>query len=699
MAKSNNFQVRVTGDTTKFDAAMSKAQRTLREFGGLAKSVFGGVAFSAAIKSAVENIANFEKANSELAAVLGTTKKGVEGLAESAKQLGVQTKFSATEVTQLQIALSRLGFTADQIKSMQGAVLNFAQAMNTDLASAADFTGSALRAFGLQAEETEKMLDVLSASTTNSALDFTKLQASLSTVAPIAKSFGLDVKETAAFLGILSNNGFDASSAATALRNILLNLADTNGKLSKGIGHSAKSFSEIIKSFKELHEKGVDVAKVLAMTDKRSAAAAVTIINQADAVQTLKDKLDGAEGSLQTMADTMNNNLIGAVASLKSAWEGLTLTMEESSGPLTKAVNAITELLRAFTGNDKLGKFLRETEAEMNEILAHNLAQKLTNGEKLTKEEQKKYDALKEQGYIVQNGFRELSQGHDAQGYYKTARRSNEYGLWGDEIRVAMTDAEIEAYKAAFEEVTKVTRELTDAEKKELEQKNKVLALMATNKAEGGNVIQADVSKFNKVEIPTELIPPPVHEFKDHIVQELGGGITIAVAIDPDSVEKFRDVTNELNEMIAELASGMGQALGNLFADLTTGENAWGNFANAALSAFGDMAISVGKIAIEMGLASEGIKAALHMDNPYVAIAAGVALIALGTAVKSGLANIANGNYSTGGSVAASSAASGMSNDYEQRDVYVNVTGVLRADGDQLLAVINNTEKKNKVTT
>ena len=128
-----------------------------------------------------------------------------------------------------------------------------------------------------------------------------------------------------------------------------MNLSDANGKLSKGIGHSAKSFDEIIDAFKELHAKGVDVGAVLEMTDKRSAAAAITLISQADAAMTLKAKLDDSQGSLQTMADTMHDNLNGAVKGLQSAWEGFVLALEGSKGPMKAVVDGLTDILNRIT--------------------------------------------------------------------------------------------------------------------------------------------------------------------------------------------------------------------------------------------------------------------------------------------------------------------------------------------------------------
>lgn len=158
------------------------------------------------------------------------------------------------------------------------------------------------------------------------------------------------------------------------------------------------------------------------------------------------------------------------------------------------------------------------------------------------------------------------------------------------------------------------------------------------------------------------------------------------------------DLTNELTG----LAEGMSAALGGLIGDLLTGGDAWGNFKNAALSAFADMAIAMGKIIMEAGVGVEAAKLAMTSLQGVGAIAAGAALIAIGSAVKAGLSNIASGNYSAAASpVASSGYGSGMSStdSWNTRALTVQVEGKLVADGDQLTAVINNTDRRNSHTT
>ena len=178
-------------------------------------------------------------------------------------------------------------------------------------------------------------------------------------------------------------------------------------------------------------------------------------------------------------------------------------------------------------------------------------------------------------------------------------------------------------------------------------------------------------------------------------------GITVPVKPVLDS-KSITDISEQLTSVLQTLAEQTSTVVGELVGDLVTGGDAWGNFANAAISAFGQMAVTVGNMAISTGVATLGIKAALESLNGYVAIAAGVALVALGSAVKAGLSNVANGNYSASSNVASQASytsAASSSSLYEQSSIHVEVTGTLRAQGSQLVAVINNENKRKNHTT
>lgn len=309
-----------------------------------------------AFKQLTNIIQDFERANSKLASVLGTTIDGVSRLTDQAKYLGRTTTATASQVIGLQTELAKLGFTQDVIEKLTPSVLKFAKAVDTDLSSAAAFAGAAMRMFNKDADQAEAVMASFAVATTKSALDFHKLEASLSTVGPVANAFGFSLEETTALLGQLSNAGFDASSAATATRNILLNLADANGDLAKALGGPVTNLDELVNGLNKLNAEGVDLAKALELTDKRSVAAFSTFLNGSDSILALRDSITDCTGDFQQMAATMADNAAGSFAGFQSAVEGLILKFFDFREALktlyewgTDIINWIGEIVDAFS--------------------------------------------------------------------------------------------------------------------------------------------------------------------------------------------------------------------------------------------------------------------------------------------------------------------------------------------------------------
>lgn len=302
------------------------------------------------LRDAISTIIEFEKKNSTLAAILGTTKKSIKDLTDEARRLGATTSYTAAQVTELQIELAKLGFFKEDIKAMTPSVLKFAKAVDTDLASAATLAGATLRIFNLDAEDTERALSTMAIGTTSSALSFEYLNSAMSTVGPVANSFGFTIEETTSLLGALANSGFDASSAATATRNILLNLADSSGKLALALGGPVNNLDDLVKGLKKLNSEGIDLNKALELTDKRSVAAFNTFLNGTDTVLALCDAVTGAEDAFNAMSEEMGDNVQGALNRLSSTIEGVVLRFYESKGILRDLIDLVTLMVEGVGG-------------------------------------------------------------------------------------------------------------------------------------------------------------------------------------------------------------------------------------------------------------------------------------------------------------------------------------------------------------
>lgn len=117
-----------------------------------------------------------------------------------------------------------------------------------------------------------------------------------------------------------------------------------------------------------------------------------------------------------------------------------------------------------------------------------------------------------------------------------------------------------------------------------------------------------------------------------------------------DSYDKNKVALKNFNDDFVQLLengaiaglSALGAAIGELA--LGHPEDAWKIFLNP----IADMAIQLGELAIATGITMAGIKAAFKSMNPYAAIAAGVALVALGTFVKGQIGKIGGDGSGTG---------------------------------------------------
>ncbi len=326
--------------------SLTKMKQTLIGFfNGVGLAVFAFVAGS--FREAFTTIKDFEKANSGLAAILGTTKEGIRALTEQARQLGATTSYTASQVTQLQTELAKLGFAQQDIINMSPGVLKFAKAVGTDLGSAAAFAGASMRIFGIESADIEDMLASLAIGTNKSALNFSYLQSAMSTIGPVANAFGFTIQDTIALLGNLANAGFDASSAATATRNILLNLADSNGKLATALGQPVTNLDQLVEGLKKLNAEGIDLNTALDLTDKRSVAAFSRFLDGADSITTLRDSVTDCKKQFNDMSDEMGNNVAGSIAILQSTIEGVILKFYESRGALKDLVDALSTVIEA----------------------------------------------------------------------------------------------------------------------------------------------------------------------------------------------------------------------------------------------------------------------------------------------------------------------------------------------------------------
>ncbi len=160
--------------------------------------------------------------------------------------------------------------------------------------------------------------------------------------------------------------------------------------------------------------------------------------------------------------------------------------------------------------------------------------------------------------------------------------------------------------------------------------------------------------------------------------------------------ETMVDISNSINSAFESMAVGLGEFLGAL----AIGDAGIKDFGKMMASAFADLAITVGKIVISSALAVAGIEKALKIPGAWpVALAAGVALVAVGSMVRGALANAAGG----GGAAAVTTNTNTYTYDTRvataTQKMEVKLRGTFKIQGKDLVAVIDEENTRRNIST
>ena len=684
MSLLGNIWVKLGLKSDDFQRGMDSAERKTKTFGetvrGITAKVTALVAAFRMLAGSVKTITNFEAATSKLAAVLGTTVDKMGRMTDSAIELGRRTQYTATQVTELQTELAKLGFAEPEILSMQEAVLKFAAAVGTDLGSAAARAGATMRGFGLTAEQTGEMLEVMAVSTSKSALSFGYLDSTLGKLVPVARAFGLDTNATITLLGTLANAGIDASSAGTSLRNIFIQLSDSSSKLNQTIGKQPKTMEELIDAFQTLRDKHVGLEQAQALVDKRSASVLLALMDNADACRDLYGELGNANGALDEMYETMTHNVRGAVEEVKSAWEGFVLSLRGSTGILYTVLTNVRDLI-----------------GELNYALFQSTKESTATADA--------YDRMKRTIAETADPVAALDIAYKrmlatAQEKVSDLENKSALGRLLNHDSLEEAKAQVVGITAAYQqlrgEMTRPTKTVTPAtpqgeddpfgglldalsKDKTKEAKDGLSELTAEARAYAAELAEINAYDEQMAAVGSDLLESwnKEHEAIDEVTQSLVV-MNNQTLNSLEGMEKLRDKISEISKDIADsLRRGAIDALDELAEAIGTGNWDTASFVRALISPLADMAISAGVLIMTTGESIEALKNALTniFSGPYGAIAAGAALVAIGVAAKAGLAAIASGSTTSGGH------ASGGGNPYTYTGGYGVTPDMLSSAG------------------
>lgn len=303
---------------------------------------------------------DFEKSMSNNAALFGATGEELEKLSETAQHYGATTQFSASQAADALGYMALAGWDVNKAVDELPGVLNLAAASGMDLAQASDMVTDYLSAFSNTAMDATQFSDKLAYAQKNSNTTAQQLGEAFKNCAANLNASGQDVETVTSLLSAMANQGLKGSEAGTALSAVMRDLTKSmkDGKVQ--IGNASVAVQDAQGNYRDLTDILSDVeAATTGMGDaERAAALGATftsdsikglnlILNEGTgSIADFETGLRNCDGAAGDMAAVMNDNVAGALATLKSNVESKMITVfDNAKGSIKTAIEQLSTSL------------------------------------------------------------------------------------------------------------------------------------------------------------------------------------------------------------------------------------------------------------------------------------------------------------------------------------------------------------------
>ena len=334
---------KVGGIAGKIKNSFSGVQGALATVG---VGIGAGTAVSV-LKSSVEAYANLEDQVRRNKAIMGATVQQEKQLMQQTRDLGRSTKFTAQEVAEAQMYQAMAGMKTNEVLEMTPKLLKMSIAAGSDFAQTSDIVTDNLTAFGMSLKDSNRLMDVMVATSNNANTNVQMLGEAYKYVAATSRNFE-SFEDVNILLGILANNGIKSGQAGRNLAEIYRRLANP----SKQVGNALKDLNI------QLYDQQGHFRGLKALSDDLKIATAglteeernryLTIIAGGQGMKILSSIMGTTEhdynkvanairnssGATDKFANDMSNTTANKIAQFKSAVDDLKISLGEAFAPI-----------------------------------------------------------------------------------------------------------------------------------------------------------------------------------------------------------------------------------------------------------------------------------------------------------------------------------------------------------------------------
>jgi TP901 family phage tail tape measure protein len=701
-------KLRLDLQLTGFKQASSK----LKQFSSKMKSVgssLSAISLPLAIAggAAIKMGADFDKNLTKIKALVGATEKDLQDFSSASKRMAKETGLSSKQTSEAMFFIASAGLEGAEAIAVLEAASKASAAGLGDVAQVADLATSALNAYGSETLSAEAATDVLTAAVREGKLNSEELAGAMGQVLPVASNMGVSFNEVGAAMAAMSRTGTNAAQGATQLNSILSGLLKPTkqaedalnlmGLSSAGLKQQIKDegLLSVLETLKTEFDKNSDAAAqvfpniralrgVLDLTGK-SAETTKEIFNELNNAQgatkkafedtadsasfRLTKSLNGVKESFASVGAVLLESLLpiiekiaGGIENLFTKFTNLDGTTQKiiigfglfvtAIGPVLLAVGTLTSVIGTMAGGFATLKIaliaVKGGFAKLTVVMMANPFVAIATA------------IVALTGYLITMGNKMAPLISKWQTFKNIIKSGGSYSKFA-----ALQLADQAAAQKKLDEETENNIDTIDTQTKSIIKNTE--AIIDNNGAKQRSQVGTVNSGLGAKPKGVEAIVGVAKMGKDPataLAESIGNGnillqskLTETSQMLSESQMEYLNNAHMFNQQLGgvfesgleDLASGIGAALGQAIA---TGGSLGSQLGAVLLGTLGGVATQIGKMAIGIGIALEGIKKALQSLNPFVAIAAGIALVALGSFFQSKSAKISESIGGGGGAKA-----------------------------------------------
>lgn len=312
------------------------------------KQLFVGVSVGAA----VSEFSTYNQELTNVASVSGAAADEFKRMNEEAKSLALLSRFDPAQVASGMYSLASAGQSVNEQLNTLPNVLDLAEAAQADLASTTELTVSTMAQFNIEASDSQRVVDVFTASIANSATNVGRLQVAMANSGSTAAALNQDFESSVAIVSLLTTAFGNGEKAGTGYKSLLAQLAQNGEKLGVTISDSSGKMRPLVDILDDIRATGLPTLDLIKAVGQEAGPSLAILLNQGrEGILGMRDALESTGQASQTAAGQLDT-LQGDIDQLRSAVSVLFIEFGEGSeGILRPAIQALTTGVKFLAEN------------------------------------------------------------------------------------------------------------------------------------------------------------------------------------------------------------------------------------------------------------------------------------------------------------------------------------------------------------